>query len=72
MSALVTSEIFRLFVNTMAPDDKYSRRYMQIFGQQLQRPFSQKKESLFFGFLLHFWNVHEIYKILKKKKSNLA
>ena len=31
-----------------------------------------KKESLFFGFLLHFWNVHEIYKILKKKKSNLA
>ena len=32
----------------------------------------KKKESLFFGFLLHFWNVHEIYKILKKKKSNLA
>ena len=31
-----------------------------------------KNESLFFGFLLHFWNVHEIYKILKKKKSNLA
>ena len=72
MSALVTSEIFRLFVNTLTPDDKYSRRYMQIFWQQLQRPFSQKKESLFFGFLLHFWNVHEIYKILKKKKSNLA
>ena len=33
---------------------------------------SLKKEWLFFGFLLHFWNVHEIYKILKKKKSNLA
>ena len=31
-----------------------------------------KKESLFFGFLLHFWNVHEIYNILKKKKSILA
>ena len=31
-----------------------------------------KKEKLFFGFLLHFWNVHEIYKILKKKKSILA
>ena len=29
-------------------------------------------ESLFFVFLLHFWNVHEIYKIPKKKKSNLA
>ena len=31
-----------------------------------------KKERLFFGFLLHFWNVHQIYKILKKKKINLA
>ena len=35
MSALVTSEIFRLFVNTLTPDDKYSRRnfllHMQIF-----------------------------------------
>ena len=35
MSALVTSEIFRLSVNTLIPDDKYSRRYMQIFWQQL-------------------------------------
>ena len=33
MSALVTYEIFRLFVNTSTPDDKYSRRYMQIFWQ---------------------------------------
>ena len=31
MSALVTSEIFRLFVKTLTPDDKYSRRNMQIF-----------------------------------------
>ena len=31
-----------------------------------------KKKWLFFVFLLHFWNVPEIYKILKKKKSNLA
>ena len=29
------------------------------------------KEWLFFGILLHLWNVLEIYKILKKKKSNL-
>ena len=36
MSALVTSEIFRLFVNTLITDDKYSRRYMQIFWEQLQ------------------------------------
>ena len=34
MSALVTSEILRQFVNTLTPDDKYSRRYMKIFLQQ--------------------------------------
>ena len=33
MSALVTSEILRLFLNTLTLDDKYSRRYMQIFWQ---------------------------------------
>ena len=31
-----------------------------------------KKEKLFVDFLLHFWYVHEIYNILKKKKSILA
>ena len=30
MSALVESEIFRLLVNTLTPDDKYSRRNIQI------------------------------------------
>ena len=33
MSALVTSEIFRLFVNRLNPDDKYSRRNIQIFWE---------------------------------------
>ena len=45
MSAFVRSEIFRLFVNTLNPDDKYSRRYMQIFLQQLQTLLSQKWKS---------------------------
>ena len=54
MSVLVTSEIFRLFVNTLTPDDKYSRPYMQIFWQQLQTAWSQKAMA----FWLHFWNVH--------------
>ena len=59
MSALVTSEIFKLFVNTLTSDDKYSRRYIQIFWQQLQKPFSQKGMA-FFHFFIAFWNVHEI------------
>ena len=59
MSSLVTSEIFRLFVNTLTPDDKYSRRSMQIFWQQLQTLLSQEGKN-FVNFWLHFWNVHEI------------
>ena len=31
-----------------------------------------KKESLFVDFWLYFWNVHEIYNVLKNKKSILA
>ena len=53
MSALVTSKIFRLFVNTLTPDGKYSRNYMQIFRQQLQTHFSQK-EKAFFRFFISF------------------
>ena len=60
MTALVTSEIFRLFVNTLTPDDKYSRRYIQIFWQQLQTPLSQKGMA-FFRFFIAFlkcaWNL---------------
>ena len=60
MSALVTSEIFKLFVNTLTPDDKYSRRYMQIFLQQLKTPLSQKGMA-FFRFFIAFlkcaWNL---------------
>ena len=60
MSALVTSEIFRLFVNTLTPDDKYSRRYMHIFWQQLQTSLSQKGKAFcqfFFAFMKCAWNL---------------
>ena len=51
MSALVTSETFRLFVNLLTPDDKKSRRYMQIFWQQLETPLSQKGMASFWFFI---------------------
>ena len=60
MSALVTSEVFRDFVNTLTPDDKYSRRYMQIFWQQLQTPLSQKENTFcpfVIAFLKYSWNL---------------
>ena len=60
MSALVTCEIFRLFVSTLTPNDKYSRRYMEIFWQQLQTPLSQKGKT-FYSFVIVFlkcsWNL---------------
>ena len=59
MSASVTSEIFRLLVNPLTTDDKYSRRYMQIFWQQFQTPLSQKGKG-FFRIFIAFWNVYEI------------
>ena len=60
MSGLVTSEIFRLFVNTLTPDVKYSRSNMKIFWQQLQTLLSQE-ENTFCQFLIAFpkcaWNL---------------
>ena len=45
MSALVPYEIFRLFVNTLTTDVKYSRRNMQIFWEQLQTLLSQEEHT---------------------------
>ena len=60
MSALVISGIFRLFVNRLTPDDKYSRRNIQIFWQQFKTPLSQKGKT-FCGFFIAFlkcaWNL---------------
>ena len=60
ISALVTYEIFRLFIDTMTPDVKYFRRNMQIFWEQLQTTLSQKGKTLW-GFFLAFlkcaWNL---------------
>ena len=55
MSAFVTSDMFRVFVNTLTPGDKYFRRNMQIFWQQLQTTLSQKGK-IFCQFLIVFLN----------------
>ena len=60
MSALVEFEIFRLFVNTLTPDDKYARRNIQIFWQQIRTHLSQKGMILcgfFIAFLKCAWNL---------------
>ena len=72
MSALVTSEILRLFLNTLTPDDMYSRRNIQIFWQQIQMALSQKGKSLcgfFIAFLKCAWNLE--HSETKEKYSSL-
>ena len=64
-------EIFRLFVKTLTPDEKYSRRNMQVFWQQLQTPLSRKGQTIFpffIGYLKCAWNLEHS----EKKKSILA
>ena len=52
-SALVRSKILRLFVNTLTAEYTYSRRNMQTFTQQVQRPLSLKQKT-FSGFFIAF------------------
>ena len=67
MSALVTSLIFTLFVNTLTPDDKYPRRYMQTFWQQVQTLLSQIERDFF---KIFYW-ISEIcmkFRTFRKKR----
>ena len=61
-SALVTSEIFLLFVNKLTPDDKYSCRNVQIFRQKLQTLLSQEEKTFrefFIAFPKCAWNLED-------------
>ena len=71
MSPWVTSEIFRMFVNTLTPDVKYSRRNMYIFWQQSQTLLSQEKKT-FCGFFIAFPKYALNLEHSEKKKSILA
>ena len=42
MYALVWSDILRLFVNTLTADNKYSRRNVHNFEEEVQTPLPQK------------------------------
>ena len=70
-SALVRSKILGLFVNTLTAEYTYAGRNIQTLTQQVQTPLSLKQKS-FSGFLLRFWNLHEMENIFKKKETLLA
>ena len=42
-----------------------------IYGNNFKRHYIKNK-TFFLDFLLHFWNVHEIWSIFEKKMSILA
>ena len=49
-----------MFLNTLTPANKYSRRNMQIFCQQFKTPLSQKGKTFckfFIAFLKCAWNL---------------
>ena len=52
-SPSVWYEIFRLFVNALTADDKYSGNNMQNLPQQFQAPLSHKQKT-FPGFFIAF------------------
>ena len=64
-SALVWSEILRLFVNTLTADNKYSLCNMDNFAKQVQTPLSQTQKT-FCGFVIAFlkyaWNLEHFEK----------
>ena len=65
MSALVWSEILRLFVNTLTADNKFSRCNVHNFAQQVQTPLSQKQKTfwrVFFALLKCAWKLEHFEK----------
>ena len=72
-STLVCSEILTLFVNTLTTDEKYSRRNMLNFTQQLEALLSQKQKTFsgsFLAFLKCALNLEHFEK--KDEYSNLV
>ena len=70
-SAIVGSEILTLFVNRLTTDDKYSRRNILNFTQQLEAPLPQK-QKIFSGLFLVFLKCELNLKHLEKNMSILG
>ena len=75
MSVLIRSKILGLFVNTLTAEYKYSRRNMQTFAQQIQRPLYLKK-MIFSGFFIPFlkstWNVEQFQKKIEFSRLTIS
>ena len=66
MSLFVRYEIVGLFVKDLIINDIYPGHTMENFPQPVQMHVS-KKPKRFLDFPLYFWNLHQIFNMLKKK-----
>ena len=66
MSPLVLGEILRVFVTHWLPAGSVLFNIVKICNSQFKCN-NLKNESVFLHFLFHFWNLHHILNILKKR-----
>ena len=70
-SLLLIFELLRHFFKTLFPDDKYS--LCNIWNlQELYQMQLSKTLKPYFHLSVHFWNLHQILNILKKKMTLLG
>ena len=60
-----------MFVNTLTGDGKYPIQYCENLQLPIQMQVSEKRK-IFSQFLFHFWNLHQISRILNKETIVLA
>ena len=68
-SVLVISEILRLFVNILTPDDKYSLSVKAGVQRNQFKSNYVKIKKYFLNVFLHFQNLDKIWNTWKKKMS---
>ena len=70
-SLLLIFELLRVFIETLTADHRYSLCYIWNLQVLHQMQLSKKLKN-FLNFSFHFWNVHQILNILKKKMTFIA
>ena len=70
-SLLLIFELLRVFIETLTADHRYSLCYIWNL-QVLHQMQLSKKLKKFSQFFAHFWNLHQVLNILKKKMIFIA
>ena len=71
MSPLVLGEILEMFVDTLTAAGKYPVQGCENLQREIQMQLSEKQKS-FCELFVHFWILHQILNILKKKMIVIA